>query len=150
VTDKEIQFYYAGFNNGHGGADPADPNRDNHRGQTGLATWRRDGFLSLTNRSVPGTGDAGELVTKPIVFSGRDLHVNHAVLPRGEIRVSVLDASGAEIPGYGARQAVPLRGDSLDTAVRWAGGRTVAQLAGQEVRLKFSVVNADLYSFWLT
>ena len=149
VTDKEIRLYYAGFNNGHGGADPTDPNRDNHRGQTGLATWRRDGFVSLTNRSLPGTGDAGELVTRPLVFSGRDLHVNGVVFPKGELRVSVLDAAGNELPGYSTRQALPVRGDHLDSTVRWTGGRTLRQLAGQEVRFKFSVVNADLYSYWV-
>lgn len=39
VDDKQISMYYAGFSNGHGGADPSDPNRDNHHGQTDLATW---------------------------------------------------------------------------------------------------------------
>jgi hypothetical protein len=29
------------------------------------------------------------------------------------------------------------------------GGRTLRELDGQEVRLRFSLVSADLYSYWI-
>lgn len=38
VDRTTISMYYAGFNTGHGGADPADADRDNQHGQTGLVT----------------------------------------------------------------------------------------------------------------
>lgn len=120
IVDKNtISMYYAGFNTGHGGADSSDPNRDNQHGQTGLATWRRDGFLSLTNASQPGLGDAGEVITKPVVFSGKDLHLNATVHPKGTLTVQVLDADGNAIPGFTSRS---VRGDQLVAKVLFGRG----------------------------
>lgn len=146
VDDKQISMYYAGFNNGHGGADPDDPNRDNHHGQTGLATWRRDGFASMGNHARPGLGDAGELITKPVEFSGEELHLNSTVRAGGSLTVEVLDLNGKPIPGF---TSTPVRGDKLDTTVQF-GRAKVAQLKGQQVKFKFSLVDADLYAYWLS
>jgi hypothetical protein len=38
-------------------------------------------------------------------------------------------------------------GDQLDRTVSWKAGTNVSQLAGQPVRLKFELKDADLYSF---
>jgi len=146
VDDDSISMYYAAFNNGHGGAESTNPDRDNHRGQTGLATWRRDGFLSLTNASQPGFGDAGEVITKPITISGTQLHLNATVRTKGTITVQVLAADGTPIPGF---TSSPIRSDQLDTAVRFTGGKSLKSLQGNPIKLKFSVVNADLYSYWV-
>lgn len=146
LEDDEIHLYYAGFNNGHGGAESTNPRRDNHHGMTGLATWRRDGFVSLSNASRPGIGDPGEVITKPIVLDGSELHLNSTVHKRGSIVVTVLDEGGTPIPGY---ESKPISGDKLDQKIKFNRGKKLSSLDGQTVKLKFSIVNADLYSYWV-
>lgn len=145
TTRDTVTMYYAGFNNGHGGAESTNPDRDNHIGQTGMATWRRDGFLSLTNGATPGTGDAGQVITKPLVFDGSELRMNLTVRQRGSVVVTVLDAEGTPIPGFVSK---PLTGDKLDAKVNF-GSKKFQELAGQQVKLQFDVYNADLYSYWV-
>jgi hypothetical protein len=150
VTRDQVQLYYGGFNTGHGGADVNDPDRDNQVGQTGLATWRRDGFVSLTNASTPGLGDPGQATTKPLEFTGSALHVNADVSHGGSLRVEVLDpATGQPLPGYTAEDAVPVTGDHLDTTVHWRHGKSLADLHGKQVQLRFDLVDVDLYSYWI-
>jgi len=55
-----------------------------------------------------------------------------------------LDAAGNPIPGYTSN---PIKGDQYDAQVRWPGGRTLAALAGQQIKLRFSLVNTDLYAY---
>jgi hypothetical protein len=149
VDDEKITMYYAAFNNGHGGSDLSDPNRGKNIGQSGMATWRRDGWVSLTNGSTEGLGNPGQVTTKPITFDGKSLHVNAIVRSGGELRVELLDADGNAISGYAEAQAVPITGNQLDATVAWTGGNAFADLAGRAVKLRFTLLNADLYSFWV-
>jgi hypothetical protein len=64
VDDEKITMYYAAFNNGHGRSDMNDPNCGKNIGQSGMATWRRDGWVSLTNGSTEGLGNPGRITTK--------------------------------------------------------------------------------------
>jgi hypothetical protein len=32
--------------------------------------------------------------------------------------------------------------------VTWKGGKTLASLRGQQVKFRFNLTNADLYSYW--
>jgi hypothetical protein len=150
VTPETVSLFYGAFNNEHGGADPNDANRDQHIGQIGKATWRRDGWVSLTNGAAGGTGDPGQVITKPIVIDGARLHLNAEVRPRGSIVVEVLDAEGTVIDGFGRTDAVPVRGDQLDAVLTWRSGKTLKSLSGQPIKLRISIENADLYSFWIT
>jgi hypothetical protein len=144
VDDKKITMYYGAFNAGHGG-QPAGSVP--YASGVGMATWRRDGFVSMTNASQPGIGDPGTVTTKPLVTNGKALHVNAVVRAKGSLTVEVLDAAGDPIPGYTADQAIPVKGDQLDAQVRWKGGKTLAALAGQSIKLRFSLVNTDLYAY---
>lgn len=150
VDDDSLTMYYGGFNNWHGGADSDDPNRDTHVGNVGMATWRRDGFVSLSNASVPGLGDAGEVTTKPLVLPPGMMNVNAVVREGGSLLVEVLDADGNPIPGYTAADAVPVTGDQLAATVKWKGNARMSELAGEQLRLRFHLVNADLYSYWVS
>ncbi len=150
VTDKSITMYYGAFNAGHGGQDQTVPDPDTYLGQTGMATWRRDGFVSLTNASRPGTGEPGQVTTKPVVFQGGSLKVNAVVHAHGSLTVEVLDAaSGDPVPGYAAGDALPVTGDQYAATVRWKGGRTLAALSGHQVRFRFHLTGTDLYSYWV-
>ncbi|MET0135710.1 MAG: hypothetical protein ABW215_19185 [Kibdelosporangium sp.] len=137
VNASTVSVYYGGFNVTHGAAA-------GQRAAIGLASWRRDGFESLRNAG----DDAGTVVTKPITFTGGTLHLNTAVAAGGSVKVEVLNASGTPISGFTAAQAVPITGDQLDATVSWTGGASLSTLAGQQVKLKFHVDSADLYSYW--
>jgi len=97
---------------------------------------RRDGFVSL---------DAGEksgrLVTRSIVLPGGKMHVN-ADVDDGELRVEVLNAKDKIVA-----VSEDVSGDSVRKAIRWKRGDP-AELKGQAVTLRFTLRNAQFYSYW--
>ena len=105
-------------------------------------TFRTDGFVSL-NAGYRG----GAVVTKPFVFEGRRLDLNYATSAVGSVRVELQDDSGRAIPGFGLADCPEMFGDLIDGAVTWNGGGDVSRLAGRPVRLRFALVDADLYAF---
>ena len=105
---------------------------------------RVDGFVSV-NAGFEG----GELITRPLIFSGDILELNYETSGVGSIRVEVQDAAGKPITGYTLRDASEMYGDEVEGQVRWSSttfGR-VQKLEGQPVRLRFVMKDADLYSF---
>lgn len=127
VVGDRLYFYHSGRSEG--------------LEQTGVAFLRRDGFASME-----GTG---ALTTRPLRFSGRHLFVNAAV-PRGELSVEVLEASGRPLAPFTRENCEPLTGDRTKAAVRWRGGEDLASLAGQSVRLRFHLREGALYAFWIS
>jgi hypothetical protein len=103
---------------------------------------RLDGFVSI---SAPMSG--GELVTKPFTFTGRKLSLNFATSAAGSIRVELQDAAGRALPGLALADCEELFGDTVDRSVAWARGKEVGAVAGQVVRLRVALRDADLYSF---
>jgi hypothetical protein len=121
---------------------------------TGLATLRRDGFVSMDHppaervqRAQPSP-PPGTLITRPIRFSGRHLFVN-ADCPGGELRVDVLDRGGRVIAPYAAAQCEPVREDTTRARVTWAGAADLAAVAGEPVRFRFHLTRGRLYAFWV-
>jgi len=104
-------------------------------------TLRVDGFVSV---AAPFKG--GEMLTKPIVFDGKELVINFATSAAGSVRVELRDAKGTPIPGHTLRDCPEIFGDSLDQVVAWKGGSDVSALAGKPVRLRFVMKDADLFS----
>jgi hypothetical protein len=115
----------------------------------GLVTLRRDGFVSL---------DAGEteghVLTKPFVLPPGQLHLNADATPpspplhkggMGGVWVTVCDAEGKPLPGF--EQSFPITGDRCRAMVRWNPGR-LSQLRGRTVRLRFTLRQAKLFSYW--
>lgn len=103
---------------------------------------RIDGFVAL---SAPLSG--GEMVTRPLTFEGERLLLNYATSAAGEIRVEVLDASGAPIAGFMLDDCDPLFGDSIARTVTWRDGASdLSALRGEPVRLRFVMRDADLFS----
>jgi len=103
---------------------------------------RLDGFVSL---NAPYSG--GELVTKPLMFAGRQLVLNYATSAAGSIKVEIQDAAGKPIPGFTLDDAEELYGDTTAQLVSWNNGADVSKPAGNPVRLRFVLSDADLYSF---
>ena len=89
----------------------------------------------------------GELVTKPLTFSGQELHLNFATSAAGSIRVALRRPDGSPIPGFSIADCNDVFGDTLDRAVTWKSGSDVGGLAEKPVRLHFQLKDADLYAF---
>ena len=95
--------------------------------------------------SVHAGFDAGEMLTKPLLFGGRALHLNYSTSAAGSVQVEVQDGSGRAVAGLGLDNMEPLFGDELDAAVKWRGG-DLGALAGKPVRLRFVLKDADLFA----
>ena len=105
-------------------------------------TLRIDGFVSVW---APLAG--GELLTRPLIFQGRQLVINYATSAAGSLRMEIQEADGTPIPGFTLADAEELFGDSLAQPVLWKHGPDVTQLAGRPVRLRFVLSDADVFSF---
>ncbi|HEY6170507.1 MAG TPA: hypothetical protein VI454_20910 [Verrucomicrobiae bacterium] len=105
-------------------------------------TLRLDGFVSV---NAPMGG--GELVTKPVKFSGANLLLNFATSAAGGVQVELQDEAGHARPGFVLDDCPPIFGDAIERRVTWKGGGDVSRLAGKPVRLRFVLNDADLYAF---
>jgi hypothetical protein len=102
---------------------------------------RTDGFASV---SAPWTG--GEMVTKPFTFAGSALDLNYRTGAPGFVRVEIQDAAGTPIPGYTLDDCPEIIGDEISRIVSWKQGPDVSRLAGQPVRLRCVIKDADLFA----
>jgi hypothetical protein len=105
-------------------------------------TLRLDGFVSL---HAPMSG--GELITKPLTFTGTRLALNFSTSAAGSVRVELQDANGNPLPGFTLADCPPIFGDNVERPVTWKQGGDVSRLAGRVVRLRFRVNDADVYAF---
>ncbi len=108
-------------------------------------TIRLDGFVSL---HAPYA--AGELITKPLTFTGQRLSINYATSAAGIVQVEIQDAAGNPLPGYSLDDCIEHYGDTVHQIVAWKGGPDISALAGKPLRLRFVLKDADLYSFQMT
>jgi hypothetical protein len=102
---------------------------------------RTDGFISV---NAPFSG--GGFVTKLLAFTGSALVLNFSSGAAGGLRVEIQDADGKPLPGFSLADSVEQAGDEVERVVRWKGGTDLSGLAGQPVRLRFTMKDADLYS----
>lgn len=110
---------------------------------TGLATLRRDGFVSMH-----GDKD-GYLLTEKIQFDGTYLFVNADV--KGTLSVEILDADGKILEGFTKKDCVTVKKtDQTKLLITWKRQQDVASLTGKVVRLKFYLNHADIYAFWIS
>ena len=145
VVGDRLHFYVSGRRGVPGTNMPGECS-------TGLATLRRDGFASVADAWPPGVSRPSardrSLTTRPVRFSGRHLFVNASV--DGDLRVEVLDAAGRVIEPFSRDLAVPIAGDGTRMAVQWTGQPSLAPLAGEVVRFRFTLSRARLYAFWVS
>jgi hypothetical protein len=105
-------------------------------------TLRTDGFVSAAADS-----DEGELLTRPLTFQGDELSLNVSTSARGSVRIELQDAAGAPLSGFSLDDCPPIYGDTIDRKVEWKGDGKLAALAGTPVRMRFVMVECDLFSF---
>ncbi|MDD4872066.1 MAG: hypothetical protein PHR77_16030 [Kiritimatiellae bacterium] len=101
-------------------------------------TFRTDGFVSVHAASE------GTLITKPLTFAGSKLSLN--IASKGNARVELQDGGGKPLPGFALDDCVPITGDVIEHIATWKSGTDLGKLAGQTVRLRFVIKDADLFS----
>ena len=79
------------------------------------------------------------------------MELNFATSAAGSVRVAVCDDAGAPLKGYGIDDCVPLIGNEIGRRVTWRreGGPAsddVSALRGRAVRLRFEIVDADVFA----
>ncbi len=104
-------------------------------------TIRTDGFVS-----VSAGADPGEVLTRPLVFSGNRLVVNYATDAVGWVRFELCEIDGTPIEGFSLASSEVLFGNDIAREVRWREVTDLSALEGQPVRLRVRLKNADLYS----
>jgi hypothetical protein len=129
-------IYYAGWDGPH--------NTRERNGGIGLATVRREGFVSLR-----GPTDGGVACTRTLRWPGGRLVVNYACSGMGQLTVRVSDATRKVVSGFDHGECVALQGDSTAQAVEWRAA-SIDDLDGKVLRLEFFIRNCDLYSFRAT
>jgi len=110
---------------------------------TGLAFLRRDGFASIDAGEQEGT-----LTTRPISFKGAHLFLN-ADSKAGEIHAEILDQTGNVIEPFTLKNSSAMKSDKTLAELTWQGG-DLSKIATKPVRIRFTLKNAKLYSFWIT
>ena len=136
AVGDQILLYYGGVNSPHTGQKFKQVERV-HKPMLGLATLRRDGFVSLD-----ADKEEGYLLTKPLTIDSQQLHIN-VDASRGYLIIMVTDDQGHRIDGYTSPQVT---GNHLDLNVTF--DRSIEELIGKEVRLGFRLKQSSLYSYW--
>ncbi len=140
----EVWLYYGGANHTHSAPALYDAAAGGQGTKVttaiGLATWKRDRFVSA---DAPATG--GTLTTVPLRFAGKRLELNAVTKGKGEVRVELLDAAGRALKGW--ESSVPISGDSLRHNVAFPDRMDLATLASKPVHLRFHLCDAELYAF---
>lgn len=138
INDGErILTYYGADNLSHGGGS-GDGVASPYRSSIMATEQRIDGFMALK------FGWPGDAWSHPLTYSGTVLEVN-ANASRGQLRVAVCDADGAEVSGYGLMDCTPITTDSTSQAVTWTGGSIGA--ISQPISLRFYGHNCEVFAW---
>ena len=140
----QMRIYYCGQPTDHRGGDGLGGRGENglDRGYTakiGLATTRKDGFVSLD------ADGEGELTTHP-VSAGGHLRLN-VDASGGSCRVELQDPAGKPMDGFSLSDCTPIEGDRVDAEVAWRPGSQIPASRPKRVRLRVALEKARLYSW---
>ena len=103
---------------------------------------RTDGFVSV-NAGFSG----GEFTTRPLIFEGGELELNYSTSAVGSVQVEIQDGEGRPVPGFSLADSLQMFGDEIEGVFKWNDGGDLGRLAGTAVRLRFVLMDADLYAF---
>jgi len=134
----ELYIYYCGVHGAHTGPKIKKVVRT-HPTAIGLATLRRDGFVSLTAGTQPGS-----VLTKRFGLPEGDLHLNIDTA-EGTARVTLCDQSGKALPNIDPSDII--EGDRMAAKVRWKKPLP-DEIRDHPVCLRIELKNAELYSYW--
>ena len=152
IKDERLWFYYSALRGDAGRRYELLPTDDAYKqgmyynGAIGAATLRRDGFCGMV-----ADGD-GEIVTKPLVFTGGHLFVNAECL-YGEVAAELIDGDGKALKGCSFADCRGLKFvDRTKAELVFGDGHAgrAALPSGKPVRIRFKLHCATLYSFWVS
>lgn len=149
VGERTMRFYYSALRGDAEkrhekvGRQPMHRQGIYYNGAIGYASMRRDGFAGMV------ADGAGEIVTKPLAFTGSHLFVNAECL-YGEVAAEILDAEGKAMSGYSASDCRQLKFDDSTKAELVFGKDGRALPKGDGLRIRFRLHCATLYSFWVS
>jgi len=143
---ERLWLYYEDRNASHGEAFPFP------RGYIGLATMRLDGFASL---------DAGPswgwVTTRELIWPGGNLIANinsKAAVgttdrgqTTGKFEAELLSQDGRVLDGFGRTECRTFTGDSTAHVIEWDCNRSTDELTGKIIKIRFHILNSQLFSF---
>jgi hypothetical protein len=143
---NQLLFYYSYINRNHSD-DAAFSEPYDFEGDIHIASMRRDGFTSLDAYGE----ETGVWITNQIQISSGMNQITLNAIIDGGVSLELLDADTLEvINGFTRSDFLELlAGDYYDAQLRWTDAN-LADLTGQNVRLKFYLDDASLYSFQFT
>jgi hypothetical protein len=137
----EIWLYYSGYDVTHTGCLEGQRPFERRLGVISRATLRLDGFVSAT------AGPAGgEILTRPLAFSGGRLELNVDCGAGGHVDVELQSLDGKPIPGYSLADADRVYHNNLRKVVTWKGQSDLEKLAGRPLRLRLVLRSCKLYA----
>ena len=83
-------------------------------------------------------------------FAGNRLSLNFSTPAVGTVRIELQRPDGTPIPGYTLQECTLLYVDKLAGVIQWRGGADISGLAGQPIRVRFELRDADLYAVQFT
>jgi pimeloyl-ACP methyl ester carboxylesterase len=102
---------------------------------------RLDGFASVRAGTKPGL-----MVTRPLVFDGRELTINFATSAGGGLFFELQDVSGHPLPGWTFADCQEQIGNEIERVVSWKNGNDLSAVAGRPLRLAVRLIDADLFA----
>ena len=143
IRNDEIWFYYTGLRTRGWTVAEVMGRAYLDSGAVCMARLRLDGFVSLK-----GGVEWGSVLTRPLVVEDRKLHINVDSW-RGRVQAEILDAAESRpIPGFTKDESIPTVIDSIDEIMQWRDKPDLFELLGKTVRIRFSLLRAELYGFW--
>lgn len=116
-------------------------------GRGALYTVDGDRVGLLRDRlTADGSADAGFESTGGPLPGRCQLLLNCATSAAGSIRVQVEDPGGQPLAGLALADCDEIWGDAIETIVSWKRRSELRDLAGQPIRLRFVLRDADLYA----
>ncbi|MDE0504436.1 MAG: hypothetical protein OXI86_10180, partial [Candidatus Poribacteria bacterium] len=128
--DEEIRLYYGASDGPHSGW---------RLGSFCLATLRPDGFAGYE----PISADVPAVIkTRPVSGYFASLRITADVREGGSVRAAVVDEHGVPIV-----EGEPIHNSVTESSVAWSAGWDPTAVMGTNVRFRFELHNAKLYSF---
>lgn len=128
LDSDEVWLYYGGFDLGHG--------VDGRKGYLCLATMKKDRWAGYEAGSV-----TGKIETTLVNCDGNTLNICADVKDVGSIRAEVVGESGLSL-----NDSIPVTANVTDGMMTWTS-KDLSALIGTQIKLRFEVKNATLYSF---
>lgn len=120
-------------------------------------SFRQSGPVSGETGGKRGTGTChgdcsvsahdGQFSLQPFYFTGSYLRLDCMTAPQGSIRVQLETWDGKLLPGFSAAECRVISGAHTAKVVAWQQGADLHPLAGELIRARFLLQQADLFSF---